>query len=172
MNLFDVNAGERGQLVLVAAALAALALVPVVAAYLQFGYAPAVADTDVDHESRTVRVLQRIVDDAAEVGTGTPWGEREAAVEDVRQSLAPRIRQLETSRLNDNVVVNVTYDEALAASVDCPGGRGHAFGDCENRGGVVVQNRTGETVVVAVAFHVRVTTPGGVARFGRVVRPA
>lgn len=32
---------RRGQLVLVAAAVAALALVPVAAAYLQFGYAPA-----------------------------------------------------------------------------------------------------------------------------------
>ncbi|MXR22503.1 hypothetical protein GRX66_18670 [Halobacterium sp. PCN9] len=50
----------RGQLVLVAAVVAALALVPVVAAYLQFGYAPAVADVDDRHDERVSRTLERI----------------------------------------------------------------------------------------------------------------
>ncbi|MGB9963957.1 DUF7261 family protein [Halobacterium hubeiense] len=41
----------------------------------------------------------------------------------------------------------------------------------EVHGGVVVQERAGETVVVAVAFDVRVSTPDGTTRFARTVRP-
>jgi hypothetical protein len=161
----------RGQLVLVAAVVAALALVPVVAAYLQFGYAPAVADVDDRHDQRVSRTLERVTDDAAEAATGDPWSDREKAVSDLRRVLAPQLDTLETARLRDGVLVNVTYDESLAASVDCPSGNGRAFGDCERIGGVVVQDRDGETVVVAVAFRVRVTTPDGSTAFGRVVRP-
>lgn len=162
---------DRGQLVLVAAAVAALALVPVVVAYLQFGYAPAVADVDGDQTERIARTLDRVVDDGAEVATGEQWADREAAVADAKQTLAPRLDDLETSRLRDGVAVNVTYDDGLASQVACPGGDGRSFGDCESLGGVVVQQRDGETVVVAVAFTVRVTTPDETAEFGRVVRP-
>ena len=172
MSVQELHSGERGQLVLVAAAVAALALVPVVAAYLQFGYAPAVADADADHGTRATRALDRVVDDAAESATGTSWSDRDAAVERMRQLLGPRVQTLETARVDAGVVVNVTYDESLADSVRCPTGRGRAFGECENMDGVVVQNRTGSTVVVAVAFDVRVTTPSGVTEFSRVIRPA
>jgi len=162
---------ERGQLVLVAAAVAALALVPVVAAYLQFGYAPAVADADADHASRVSRALDRLADDAAERATGADWRDRERAVEDLRESLAPRLRTVERARLGDGIAANVSYSTAGADGVACPGGSGRSFGACENVGGVVVQERAGETVVVAVAFEVRVTTPSGTVRFERVVRP-
>ncbi|MCG1002143.1 MULTISPECIES: hypothetical protein [Halobacterium] len=162
---------ERGQLVLVAAAVAALALVPVAAAYLQFGYAPAVADADEDHGERVTRVLDRIADDAAETATGATWSDRERAVERVEAALAPRLRAVERSRLGDGVVVNVTYDGALARQVDCPDGQRGSFGACEVHGGVVVQERADETVVVAVAFEVRVTTPEETTRLGHVVRP-
>ncbi|NIB98607.1 hypothetical protein [Halobacterium sp. R2-5] len=162
---------ERGQLVLVAAAVAALALVPVAAAYLQFGYAPAVADVDESHGEHVTRALDRIADDAAETATGTAWADREAAVDRVEDSLAPRLGTVERSRLGDGVVVSVSYDGALAERVDCPGGEGRSFGSCEAHGGVVVQERAGETVVVAVAFDVRVTTPEGTTRLGHVARP-
>lgn len=162
---------DRGQLVLVAAAVAALALVPVAAAYLQFGYAPAVADVDADHGERVTRVLDRVADGAAETATGTAWGDREAEVERVEASLAPRLRTVERARLGDGVVVNVSYDGALAERVDCPSADGRSFGACEVHGGVVVQERAGETVVVAIAFDVRVTMPAGTTRFGHVARP-
>lgn len=162
---------DRGQLVLVAAAVAALALVPVAAAYLQFGYAPAVADADEDHGERVSRALDRVANDAAEAATGAAWGERERAVQRVNATLTPRLRTVERARLGDGVVVSVSYDGALAERVDCPSGDGRSFGPCEVHGGVVVQERAGETVVVAVAFDVRVTTPEGTTRFGRVVRP-
>ncbi|MFB6268663.1 MAG: hypothetical protein ABEH83_01880 [Halobacterium sp.] len=162
---------DRGQLVLVAAAVAALALVPVALAYLQLGYAPAVADVDGDHAERVSRSLDRSVDAAAEAATGESWADRESAVEDAKAALAPKVAALETARLRDGVAVNVNYDEGLAATVACPGGDGRSFGDCETIGGVVVQERDGETVVVAVAFTVRVTTPDGTTEYGRVVRP-
>ncbi len=162
---------DRGQLVLVAAAVAALALVPVAAAYLQFGYAPAVADVDEDHGERVARVLDRVADSAAETATGTAWGQREAAVERVEASMAPQLRTVERTRLGDGVVVNVTYGGTLAEHVTCPDKRGRSFGACERHGGVVVQERAGETVVVAIAFEVRVTTPDGTTRFGHVARP-
>ncbi|MXR22502.1 hypothetical protein GRX66_18665 [Halobacterium sp. PCN9] len=90
---------------------------------------------------------------------------------ELKRVLAPQLDTLETARLRDGVVVNVTSDESLAASVACPSGDGRAFGDCERIDGVVVQERDGETVVVAVAFRVRVSTPDGSTAFGRVARP-
>ncbi|MUV61481.1 hypothetical protein [Halobacterium sp. CBA1126] len=162
---------DRGQLVLVAAAVAALALVPVAAAYLQFGYAPAVADVGGDHGERVSRSLDRVVDDAAEQAAGTAWANRERAVQRVEASLESPVRTVERAQLGDGVVVDVSTDEALAEQVDCPGGRGRSFGACEAHGGVVVQERAGETVVVAVAFDVRVSTPDGTTRFARTVRP-
>lgn len=162
---------RRGQLVLVAAVVAALALVPVAAAYLQFGYAPGVADTDADRGERVVRELDRLGDGAAERATGRAWSEREAAVRELRAALGPRVDTLETSRLGDAVAVRITENESAAASVACPTGPGRAFGNCERDGGVLVQERANETVVVAVALDVRVTTPDGTTRFVHVIRP-
>lgn len=166
-----VRVTRRGQLVLVAAAVAALALVPVTAAYLQFGYTPAVADPDPGHGERVASELDRLVDDAAERATGRPWSERAAAVGALQTALGPPVDTLERSGLGDAVAVRVTENESAAATVTCPGGPGRAFGGCERDGGVVVQERANETVVVAVALDVRVTTPDGTTTFTRVVQP-
>lgn len=53
---------------------------------------------------------------------------------------------------------------------NCPDGPGREFGDCIAERGVVVQERAGETVVVAVAFDVAVTTPNGRQELTLVVR--
>jgi hypothetical protein len=158
-------------MVLVAAVVAALALVPVVAAYLQFGYGPAVADPDPDHGSRVARALDRIADEAAEHASGVDWADRDRAVQRFRNSFRPRAAAVERARLGDGVVVRVTENATRAATVACPRGRGRSFGACDRVGGVVVQDRAGETVVVAVAVNVRVTTPDGTTRATRVVRP-
>jgi|AntRauMinimDraft_4_1070384.scaffolds.fasta_scaffold00390_13 hypothetical protein len=165
-----VRVTRRGQLVLVAAAVAALALVPVATAYLQFGYAPSVADPGPDHGERVASELDRLVDDAAEHATGQPWGEREAAVREFRAALGPHVDTLERSRLGDAVAVRVVENETAAANVACPSGAGRAFGDCERDGGVVVQERANETVVVAAAYDLRLTTPDGTVAFTRVIR--
>jgi hypothetical protein len=167
-----VRVTRRGQLVLVAAAVAALALVPVAAAYLQFGYAPSVAGPDPDHGERVASELDRLVDDAAEEATGRPWGDREAGVRALRASLGPRVDALERSRLGDAVAVRVAENASAASAVGCPRGSGRAFGTCERDGGVVVQERANETVVVAVALDVRVTTQDGTTTVTRVVQPA
>ena len=67
--------------------------------------------------------------------------------------------------------MRVTENETAAGSGDYPGEPERTFGDYERDGGVVVQERANETVVVAVALEVRVTTPDGTTRFVRVVRP-
>jgi hypothetical protein len=157
--------------VLVAAVVAALALVPVVAAYLQFGYGPAVADPDTDHGSRVARALDRVADAASEDATGVPWADRDRAVQRFRDAFEPAVGAVERARLADGVVVQVDENATRAAAVDCPTGNGRVFGSCERFGGVVVQDRAGETVVVAVAVDVRVTTPDATARFTRVLRP-
>ena len=55
-------------------------------------------------------------------------------------------------------------------AANCPGGPNRDFGPCEATDGVVVQERAGETVVLAVAFDVRVTTERGWSRSTLVVR--
>lgn len=159
---------DRAQLVLAAAGVVAVALLAMTAAYLQLGAHP---DVDAEREvgpreavDRAVGVLSRAVDDARVTHTGEAWSERDAVVEAVREDLAPPLDSLETARVAKGTAYAVAYDQEAAsayASEHCPRGDGRAFGDCEAIGGVVVQERAGETTVLAVAFEVAVTTPEG-----------
>ncbi|WP_435195960.1 DUF7261 family protein [Natronomonas sp. EA1] len=162
-----MNRRGRGQLVLVAAAVVAVALVPMVLAYLQLGYhADVAASAEYDDiEENTVRVLERATHEAS---VGIPhnhsWGERETAVTRVRERLRPRLRTLERSRLDTGTAIRISYNESAARTVareQCPGGAGREFGPCIAREGVVVQNRVGETHPLAVAYDVRVVTDRG-----------
>ncbi|WP_435180059.1 DUF7261 family protein [Halorussus sp. AFM4] len=157
-------AGERGQLVLAAAAVVAVALAPVVMAYLQLGYhADVTASEQFDAPGRNAeRLLSRAVHDAA---TGVPaeyaWDEREEAVAAVRNDLRPRLDSLRSSRVESGTVYQIEYNRTAAQAwrrTNCPAGPNRQFGYCEARRGVVVQERAGETHVLAVAFDVRVTT--------------
>lgn len=159
---------DRGQLVLVAAAAIALALFPMALAYLQLGYAgdvtgPAASDepsADLD------RALHRAAHAATEDVAGEyQWEAREAAVIAYKDALADDLDDLETARVEDGIGAEIEYAHAAAqeaAAVSCPTGENRAFGNCEAIDGIVVQERTGETVVVAVAFDVRVTRQDGV----------
>jgi hypothetical protein len=167
---------DRGQLVLAAAALIALALVPVVVAYLQLGYHPDVAaSTDYDDYGENAdRFLERAVHEAGANATGTyDWDERGRAVDEVRAELEPRLGTLNASQVEDGVAYAARYNRSAAsawAGTECPGGRGREFGPCRADRGVVVQERAGETVVVAAAFDVDVTTPRGRRDLTLVVR--
>lgn len=167
---------DRGQLVLVAAALIALALIPVVAAYLQLGYHPdVVASTDYDgYGENAERFLERSVHEAGANATGGyDWDERGRAVDAVRADLGPRLDTLNGSQVEEGVAYAARYNRSAAsrwASTECPGGRGREFGPCRADRGVVVQERAGETVVVAAAFDVTVTTPRGRQELTLVVR--
>ena len=162
---------DRGQLVLAAAAVIAIALAPVVFAYLQLGYAGDVEATRgyADPAGNAERVLSQAVHEAsAGVPEHHPWRERADAVDEVRAALEPRIATLEAARVERGTAVQVAYNDTAARawlrSGRCPGGPNRRFGDCSADRGVVVQDRAGRTHVVAVAVDVRVTTRDGRTR--------
>jgi len=151
----------RGQLVLVAAVVVAVALAPVVLAYLQLGAHPDAGVDDADHGADARRFLERATHEAGAAATGVDWASNERAVERVRRDLAPRLETLNASRVEAGVAYAVTYDAAAAsawADAQCPRGEGRRFGPCRAVDGVVVQERAGETTVLAVAYDVTVTT--------------
>jgi len=156
---------KRGQLVLVAAAVVAIGLVPMLFAYLQLGYHPDTAsDPDASGE-RAVAFLDRSVHRAAEETAGDyGWRQRTAMADDVRRTLDADIDDLETARLEEGVAHEVRYNSTVAEEwVDdnCDRGDGKRFGDCAVDGGVVTQERAGEAVLLAVGFDVRVVGPDG-----------
>lgn len=167
---------RRGQLVLVAAVVAAMALVPALAAYLQLGYDGDVrAGGEYTHSvAGAERVLQRGVHaGAADVAGEYTWGDRRDAVDAVRSGLAPRIDTLRSSRVERGTAYRVAYNQSAAAAwadAHCPDGSGRQFGPCRADRGVVVQQRAGETVVVAAAFDVTVVSERGVTEVTMVVR--
>ncbi|MBX0322047.1 hypothetical protein EGH21_03270 [Halomicroarcula sp. F13] len=158
---------RRGQLVLVAAALVAVALAPVVLAYLQLGYhddVRATAEYD-DPTTDTLRVLDRAVATASrDVPGDYAWSRRTAAVTHVRDELRPTVARLETARVERGTVTGIAYNASVAttwADASCPSGPARQFGDCIADRGVVVQDRTDRTHVLAVAVDVTTTTERG-----------
>lgn len=165
---------RRGQLVLAAAALVAVALIPVVAAYLQLGYVPqSGGGIDGRPGGHADRVLTRAVGSSApELPSSYAWSERADAVDAFRDDLASRLESLRTSRLTDGTAYVVEYAPGVArnwTAANCPGGPDRQFGACEVVDGVPVQERDGGTHVVAVAFRVRVVGPDGTAELVLVV---
>ncbi|MFC7211150.1 hypothetical protein ACFQL3_11770 [Natronoarchaeum sp. GCM10025321] len=159
----DDATGTRGQLVLLAAAVIAFALATGALAYLQVGTHPDVEQRiDDGSPDRVVNALERSVHDAASpIPAAYDWDEREAAAAAIEDSLEPRIETLRVSELEHSVVHDISYDESAAATwadENCPGGPDRQFGECEALGGVVVQERAGETHVLGVAIRIRTTT--------------
>jgi len=158
---------NRGQLVLVAAVLVAVALAPVVLAYLQLGYhddVRATAEYD-DSTADTVRVLDRTVTrESRAIPNDYPWDDREAAVTAFRGELAPVRSRLRSAEIERGTVTNISYNASAARSwqsANCPGGPNRQFGNCTTDRGVVVQERTERTHVLAVGFDVTTTTERG-----------
>lgn len=163
--------GRRGQLVLAAAALLAVALVPMAFAYLQLGYdADVRASGDLADPARDAEhLLSRGVHEAA-VTNGTSVAD---AADRTRSNLAPWLDRLRRSGVEGGVAYRVSYNGTAAerwATTSCPGGRGRAFGPCRARNGVVVQERAGDAHAVAVAVDVTVVTDDGETRVTWVVR--
>jgi len=156
---------KRGQLVLVAAAVIAIGLVPMLFAYLQLGYHPDTAsDPEVSGEG-AVAYLDRSVHRAARETAGEyEWGQRAAMADAVRATLDDDVDALETARLEEGVAYEVQYNGTAAeAWVDdnCDRGDGKRFGDCAVDDGVATQERAGEAVLLAVGFDVRAVGPDG-----------
>ncbi|WP_135301962.1 DUF7261 family protein [Haloarcula amylovorans] len=168
---------ERGQLVLVAATLVAMALAPIVLAYLQLGYhddVRATADYD-DPTAETVRVVERATATASSGVPGDyPWPDRNAAVTSVRDDLRPPLDHLQVARVSEGTVTSITYNASAATAwrdANCPDGPDRQFGPCAADRGVVVQERTGRTHVLGVAFDVTTTTDRSETTVTVVVRP-
>lgn len=166
---------DRGQLVLLAAAVAVTALVPMALAYLTLGAHPDVAaSAEMDRPSEeTVRALDRAVANASDVVDGAPWERHTEAVERFDAVVGSDVREIEAARLAETVAVDVRHNSTAAtawSATDCPTGPNRAFGDCTAVDGVVVQERAGETTLVAVAFDVTVTGPAETAAVTVVIR--
>ena len=166
---------DRAQLVLLAAAVAAAALVPMALAYLSLGAHPDVAAAaDRDAPGRdALRALDRAAANAS-AGVGRhAWTDREAAVDEFDAAFSADVRGIESARRSEAVVVAVERNGSAAsvwAEANCPRGPNRAFGDCDVIDGVVVQERAGEATLLAVALDVRVIDPEGVAELTVVVR--
>lgn len=171
---------DRGQLVLVAAAVVAVALTPVLFAYLQLGYHPDVSTERQPTGERAVAFLDRSVHDAAAATAGDyEWDERTRMADAMRDELAGDIETLAESRIEAGISHMVEYNRtaALAWQVEnCRRGDGRRFGACETDRSIVLQERAGEAVFLAVAFDVRIVGPDGeaeltvVVAFGSMVR--
>lgn len=155
---------ERGQLVLVASVLVAVALAPVVLAYLQLGYHDDVRATGEydDPAADTVRSLDRAVTrESADVAPNYAWDDRGPAVTAFRRDLAPVVSRLENAELQRGAVTNISYNGTAVRgwqAANCPRGPDRQFGDCERDRGVVVQDRVDRTHILAVGFDVRMTS--------------
>jgi len=167
---------RRGQLVLLAAVLVAVALAPVVLAYLQLGYHGDVRATGDygDPTADRVRVLDRAVTDvASDIPRAYAWAGRSAAVTTVRAELAPTVDRLQTAEVRRGTVTEITYNATAASdwrAANCPRGPDRQFGDCVADRGVVVQERIDRTHVLGVAFDVTTTTDRGERSVTVVVR--
>lgn len=167
---------KRGQLVLVAAIALTVALVPLVLAYLQLGYHDDIhAGSNTNTAAQTERTLEHGLHDAtAGVATNHSWSEREAAVTVVRERMAPTVQSINRSGLADGTAISVTDNDTRAsmwAGSNCPGGPDRQFGDCETDRGVVVQERDGQTHVLAVAVDIQITTPNTETELTTVIEP-
>ncbi|MDS0297899.1 hypothetical protein NDI76_04020 [Halogeometricum sp. S1BR25-6] len=153
---------DRGQVVLLAAVVVAVALVPMAFAYAQLGYAPGDGTrpaADVDGVGRTLSTA--FTGAATGVDGEHRWRNRTAAVDEVRTELVEDIARVERTATDRGQSLLVSYDAGAAevwAAENCPGGRGRAFGPCRADDGVVVQQRGNDTVVVAAAFDLSVVS--------------
>lgn len=167
---------DRGQLVLVAAAAIALALFPIVLAYLQLGYAGDVAaePTGPAPGSELDRALERAVHSAAADVDGRGHETPEAAATTFRHSVGGDVERLETARIEEGTAARISYaprvaDEWVSAG-DWRTGVATGFDEPTVHDGIVIQERAGEHVVVAVAFDVVLVEPDRTVRRSVVVR--
>jgi hypothetical protein len=164
---------DRGQLVLVATAVVAIGLAPVLLAYLQLGYHPDVDQRPDVAGGQAVDYLDRSVHDAAAATAGEyAWRDRAAMAAAVRDRIDADVEILERTRLDEGVTYRVGYNDTAAEAWvgdHCVRGDGKRFGDCRVDGGVAMQERADEAVLLAVAFDVRVVGPQGESELAVVV---
>jgi hypothetical protein len=153
--------GSRGQVVLLAAAVVAVALVAMLLAFAQLGYHGDVdaSRADVPPDADTRRALAHAVENASVRESGRPWSARTETVAAVGRTLDAAVTNLTARPSAPDRVLIVEQNETAAATLaaDCPAGQTREFGPCDAAGGVVLQERSGEATVLGVALDVRVS---------------
>ncbi|AKU06739.1 DUF7261 family protein [Haloferax gibbonsii] len=165
---------DRGQLVLVSGAVVAVALLALLVVHAQLGFAGVVETTEPPPLDDVVETTDGGVEMAAAGVAGRyDWAARDAAVEDFRSRLDPALANVERAHAGEGGVALRTNDSAAAgwALRNCPDGPYREFGPCVVDDGVVVQERAGETAVVAVLVDVRIATPRSRTALTVAVRP-
>ena len=159
-------AGRRSQLVLVAAGVIAMGLLPIVLAYTQLGYA-GMATTEPSATTATAdarRAIERAAFDAGEPSQGErPWAARSDVADAVAGRFDARVESVETGAIERGVHHAIERNASAAtawAGGNCPSGPNRQFGPCEARDGVVLQERGGDTHVLAIAVDLRTVTEG------------
>ena len=158
---------DRGQLVLLAAGVIAIALLPIVFAYFQLGYTGDVraGEEVAAPDTETLRALERAAFDAGSEVQGTyPAGQSDAARSAFLDRFEQRVDAIETARLESGVVVEVDRNRTAASTWstrNCPGGPGQEFGACTVDTATVLQDRAGDVHVLAVGVDVRIATADG-----------
>lgn len=169
--------GRRSQLVLVAAGVIAIGLLPVVLAYTQLGYTGMAASepTATAATDDALRAVERSAFAASEEAqAAAPWSARATVVDDVTARFDPRVRAIETGSVRRAVAHEVERNTSVAtawASTNCSDGPNRDFGPCEAIDGVVVQERQGTTHVLAIVVDLR-TVVEGVTHHGTYVLDA
>ncbi|AFK18318.1 hypothetical protein E6P09_06005 [Haloferax mediterranei ATCC 33500] len=167
----DRTSTDRGQLVLVSGAVVVVALLTIVLVHAQLGYAVTDAAPPVDD-------VAAATDDAVEAATADvagrySWAARESAVADFRSQLDPSLTRIEHAHTGSGGVSLSTNNSVAAgwALRNCPESTYRDFGQCVADDGVVVQERAGETAIVAALVDVRIGTPQSETDLTFVFRP-
>ncbi|RRJ29180.1 DUF7261 family protein [Halocatena pleomorpha] len=165
---------ERGQLVLIAAVFVAVSFIPITVAYLQLGYSADVranSDTASEPLESTVRHVRQVV--STETNNTTAWSQRNRTVAEIHSRLRPHISTIETE--HSTQMISIEYNGSAAkewAHANCPTGSARRFGPCTADRGVIVQERLGETHLLAVVFDVMLTTDQERIEATVIIRPA
>jgi len=153
----------RGQVVLVAAAVVAVALAAMLLAAFQLGYQPATDSTGSADLSRVEEPLADAVRRGATDAAGRfPWRDRSDAAAVVRAEIRPTIERIERTGVGGDVVYRVELNDSVAPDVApevCPRGEDRRFGECAAQGALLFQERAGEAHALGVVVEVRAVGP-------------
>ena len=154
---------RRGQVVLVAAVVVAVALLTMLLAAFQLGYQPTTTEAETADLSRVEAPLAEAVRRGATDAAGRfSWAERAAAAAVVRAELLPAIERVESSGVDADVVYRAERNDTVADGIArerCPRGEDRQFGECAAHGAMLFQERAGEAYLLGVVVDVRVVGP-------------
>jgi hypothetical protein len=154
---------RRGQVVLVASAVVAVALLTMLLAAFQLGYQPTTSEVEAADLSRAEEPLSDAVRRGATDAAGRfSWGERAAAAAVVRAELLPAIERVESAGVGADVVYRAERNDTVADGIArerCPRGEDRQFGECAAHGAMLFQERAGDAYLLGVVVDVRVVGP-------------